>query len=1003
MRNASSLLILVLICLGCKGSSENQRLHLEFHTPPDSARPGVYWYFMDGNLDKQAITADLESMQEAGIGHVVFLEVNVGVPRGKVDFLSPDWQKIFVHAVQEAERLGIRMTMGVGPGWSGSGGPWVRPEQSMQHLVSSSIEVDGPVTVDRALPVPEPRRPYFGERVLTDTLREQWQAFYKDVAVLAFPTPETGARIEDIDEKALVYRAPYSSRPHVKPWLAAPVSPDGDPGPSGIDKENIVDLSASLDGKGRLQWQVPEGKWTIMRFGARNNGAVTRPAPQPGLGFECDKFDTTAFNAHFDEFLGKLLNKAGHSTRHSTSGWTMLHMDSWEMGAQNWTAGFCEEFIRRRGYDPFNWLPVYSGRVVDSRELSERFLWDVRLTAQELVMDYHAGHIKAIARRYGMGLSIEPYDMNPCADLVLGSLADVPMCEFWNEGMGFNTTYSCIEATSIGHVMGRPVVAAEAFTSGWGQEGYISYPANMKNQGDWAFCSGINHFVYHTFAHKPLGEERRPGMTMGGYGVHWDRGQTWWPLVSDYHTYISRCSHLLQQGRTVADILYLTPEGAPHVFRPPASALAGSEILPDRRGYNFDGCAPEMLTELASVEENRIVFPGGASYRLLVLPSTPTMTPELINKIRDLVRAGAIVVGQPPRQSPSLVNYPQCDADVQSAVETLWGSEPSSDLLVNRHYGKGTVYHGKVLAPEDSLGLYPHYDVTAAILQQLDCERDFESDVPLRYTHRRDTDLELYFVSNPSNRPVQAECIFRANGQPELWDPVTGEIRPLAQFRSQGNRTSIPLTFYGHQSYFVVFTKNAEPAEPIQADKNFPDTTLVTTLQGSWEVSFDPQWGGPERITFKRLQDWSTHPEQGIKYYSGIATYEKSFEFSADRNTRFYLQLGTIKGLAEVTCNGKNLGGVWTAPWCIEITGAVKSGTNQLEIKVANLWANRLIGDEQYPDDGIEKGQWPEWILENESRPTDRYAFSTFDFYEADDPLQESGLMGPVNVVAVAE
>ena len=446
--------------------------------------------------------------------------------------------------------------------------------------------------------------------MFTEDLREQWEQYYEDVAVLAFPTVETGSGIEDIEEKALYYRAPYSSRPGVKPFLPAPAGFANTDPASVISLGSIVNLTDRLLPDGKLQWDVPPGKWTIMRFGLRNNGAVTRPAPLPGLGFECDKFDTAAFNDHFDAYIGKLLTKVGRRDNTSGGGWTMLHIDSWEMGAQNWSDAFRDEFARRRGYDPLPYIPTYAGNIVGSLEVSERFLWDMRLTGQELILENHAGHFKRLGRRYGFGLSIEPYDMNPTADLDLGAIADVPMCEFWSQGYGFNTVYSCIESTSIAHVYGRPTVAAEAFTAG-SREAWKLYPGAVKNQGDWAFCMGINRFVYHTFAHKYLGEAMRPGMTMGPYGVHWDRGQTWWPMAAAYHKYVARCQFLLQQGRTVADILYLAPEGAPHVFRPPASALDGEGVLPDRRGYNFDGCSPKSLLDLATVRDHRIVFPGG--------------------------------------------------------------------------------------------------------------------------------------------------------------------------------------------------------------------------------------------------------------------------------------------------------------------------------------------------------------------------------------------------------
>ena len=994
---------------GCtnKRSAPLQQLREGFLNPPDSTRPGVYWYFMDGNISKTAMTADLESMKKAGIGHVVFLEVNVGVPRGPVDFLSEEWQDAFSHAVHEAERLGIDITLGVGPGWTGSGGPWVKPEQSMRHLVASSVDVEGPLQYNAILAKPIPRRPYFGERVFTKELRKQWESYYKDVYVLAFPTPAEGKRIKDSDEKALYYRAPYTSRPGVKPFLPSLAHYPATPSVAAIDKSKIIDLTDRLQPDGRLVWDVPPGKWTIMRFGMRNNGAITRPAPHSGLGFECDKFDTAAFDAHFDKYVGKLLKKVGPRKKGSGGGLTMLHMDSWEMGAQNWTKRFRQEFQARRGYDPLPYLPTYTGRIVGNREISERFLWDVRQTAQELVLENHAEYIKKLAHRYGMGLSIEPYDMNPCADLDLGAVADVPMGEFWSKGFGFNSSFSCIEATSIAHINGLPVVAAESFTAG-SNEAWKLYPAVMKNQGDWAFCTGINRFFYHTFAHKPLGNQYRPGMTMGPYGVHWDRGQTWWPMVSAYHKYISRCSFMLQQGRTVADILYLTPEGAPLVFRPPSSALAENDTIPDRRGYNFDGCSPSMLMANAAVRDHRIVFPGGASYYLLVLPAFETMTPELLAKIEALVKDGATIIGSPPLKSPSLVNYPQCDEKVHAKAEALWGSLNPPKKIMERKYGNGKIYWGGDFSLHDSTELYPHYDATAALLKQLYVSKDFTSSGPVRYTHRTTADADIYFIANRENHKIQANCIFGVKkGTPELWDPLNGEIRLLPDFNRQDDHTVVPMQFEAYQSFFVVFEKEKSAVGKEESSgKNFPEKTVIAEMKGPWNVSFDPKWGGPKKVTFASLEDWTKRPELGIKYYSGTAVYRKTFNLPkghlVNKNEKLYLDLGEVYCMARVRLNGKDLGIVWTAPWQVDITKAVAPKANRLEIEVVNLWPNRLIGDEQFPDDGIQNGKWPEWLLDGKPRTSGRYTFTTKRYYKKDSPLLKSGLLGPVEIVSLA-
>jgi hypothetical protein len=970
-------------------------LKADFINPPDSARPGVYWYFMDGNTTREAMTADLESMKKAGLGYVLFLEVNVGVPRGRVDFLSEEWQNLYVHAVRESERLGIRIILGSGPGWAGSGGPWVKPEQSMMHLVASTTEVKGPSDFNGVLAKPDPKKPFFGEGCLTKELKEIRDRWYQDVVILAYPTPKAANTIADLDEKALYYRAPYSSQPGTKQYLSAPASFPEIPG-SAVDPAKIVDLTKLLQPDGSLKWRVPAGKWTILRFGTRNNGAVTRPAPMPGLGFECDKFDTVAFDAHFDAYIGKLLKKVGPRKSAIGGGWTMIHIDSWEMGSQNWTGDFREQFKKRRGYDPLLYLPTYAGQTVASLELSERFLWDVRQTSQELVIENHAQRFKELGRRNGFSLSIEPYDMNPTADLNLGSVADVPMCEFWTDKFGFNSAFSTIEATSIAHVQGKPVVAAEAFTAdSW--EAWKKYPGNMKDQSDWAFSIGINRFVYHTFAHKPYGDGLKPGVTMGPYGVHWDRGQTWWPMVPAYHKYVSRCSFLLAQGRTVSDILYLTPEGAPQVFRAPASAFEGTEVLPDKRGYSFDGCSPELLNA-ATVRNGKIVFPGEASYSVLVLPDVETMTPELLYKIASLVKAGAVVTGHPPSKSPSLVDYPNCDEKVKLLAADLWGSK---SIIPAR----ATLTTSKNAAGQLATELYPPYDSTAALLHQLGVNPDFKASGSIRYTHRKLADREIYFVSNRTDHPVEEDCLFRDGLlHAELWDAVTGEIRSLHNLTASAEGVSIRMKFDASQSFFVVFNKSEE-AGPIDADakKDFPDEQSLLTLEGPWTLAFDAAWGGPENVVFESLTDWATRPEEGIRHYSGIATYCKTFDLpESDQSIKgsdLFLDLGIVKNLARVRLNDKDLGVVWTAPWQVKISGPVKKKNNKLEIEIANLWANRLIGDEAMPDDGVKDGKWPEWLLNGTPRPSGRFTFTTHHFYKKNDSLFESGLLGPVRVV----
>jgi hypothetical protein len=593
--------------------------------------------------------------------------------------------------------------------------------------------------------------------------------------------------------------------------------------------------------------------------------------------------------------------------------------------------------------------------------------------------------------------------MNPTADLELGAIADIPMCEFWSKNYGFNSSFSCIEATSIAHINGIAEVRAEAFTAEK-NEGWKQYPVSMKDQVDLDFATGINRFVYHTFQHQFLADTLLPGATMGPYGIHWDRGQTWWPMVESYHQYIKRCQFILQQGRTVADILYLTPEGAPHVFRPPASAMTDDVFLPDRRGFNFDGCSPSQLYN-ASVRDHKIVFPGGASYRLLILPFVKTMTPALLQKVRSLVSDGATIIGLPPVKSPGLTGFPICDVKVQSVAKDLWGGLNTPERQTVRKYGKGKIVWGGGFSIKKAEDLYPLYEATSEFLKQIGVSEDFKTSGPIRYTHRTTPELDIYFVSNRTDTQIGTDCSFRSDrGAVELWDPVTGKIRKLSQFSLQSGIITLPLKFDSFQSFFIVFRKDVSVAS--SRIKNFPEKTEIARISGSWQVSFDPKWGGPERVSFDSLTDWTTRAEEGIKYYSGTALYRKIFDFSKansqDKNAHFYLNLGEVKNLARIRLNGQDLGVVWTAPWSVDITGAVKESGNVLEIEIVNLWPNRLIGDEKLSDDGIQGGKWPEWLLNGQKRTSGRYTFTTFKHYTKDSPLLKSGLIGPVTILKEA-
>lgn len=1074
-----------------------------FANPPDTARPQTYWFVMDGNLNREGITADMEAIKRVGMGGVLFMEVDVGIPKGPVKFMSPPWRELFKHANAEAARLGLEITMPASPGWTGSGGPWVTPEQSMQKLVLSETAVAGPKKFDAMLARPP---------VVAN--------YYRDVAVYAFPTPPQDYRIEDIQEKALYQRGHFSSERGVKQLLPmagkyAMLAPE-----QVIASKRIVDLTAQMDATGQLGWDVPAGNWTILRLGHTSTGANTRPAPEPGVGLECDKLDRAALKAHFDDFLGKLMADLGSLTGKSL---VSLHIDSWEMGPQNWTARFPEEFQRRRGYSPLPFLPVMTGRVIDSLDVSERFLWDLRQTVLELITENHSGYLAELARERGMRLSIEPYDGTPCDDMIYGSRADVPMGEFWRDT--FSTWFSCAQASSIGHTYGKRIIQAEAYTSGDGER-WLAHPASLKALGDWAFCEGINRFVFHRYAHQPW-LDRFPGMTMGPYGIHYERTQTWWDQSTAWIQYLTRCQFLLQQGLFVSDIAYLNPQASPHVFRQPPSAVRGTP--PERLGYSFDAMTPEALLTRVSVKDGRLVLPDGMSYRILVLPRFQTMTPALLRKIRDLVAAGATVVGPRPIKSPSLAGYPGVDEEVKQLAEEVWGSgrvvaatafedngtvtaesknilgqakwiwhkegnpaarapvgtryfrrvvdidagkriesarvamtaDNSFELSVNgRRAGAGDNFHevddldvaalvkpgantlavvgvngGDAPNPAGIIGLlsirfadgstlkiptdatwesatdmtgswqlamelgtvgmapwgtpdkpgvpadlYPDYKSLVEVLAKGGVSPDFESAQPLRYIHRRDVDADIYFVSNGREAVVATDCTFRVSGRlPEIWDPVTGARRVAAAFTQEGGRTTVPLQFESAGSLFVIFRK---PTDVGQATgQNFPAFKAIQEIAGPWTVRFDPKWGGPESIAFDALGDWSKRAEEGIRHYSGTAVYAKTFTASSAKDQRVYLDLGRVEVMAQIQLNGRDLGIVWKTPYRVDITDVLKTGDNALEVRVVNLWPNRLIGDQSLPQDK-------------------RFTRTTWNPFKKDSPLLPSGLMGPITIQA---
>ncbi len=718
-----------------------------------------------------------------------------------------------------------------------------------------------------------------------------------------------------------------------------------------VDPGGAIDLTGQVGTDGRLRWDVPEGHWTILRLGRTWTGGFVQPA-SAGSAPEVDKMDRAAVEHHFRAFLGELLKDIGGHAGRTLVG---VEMDSWECGSSNWTPRMLEEFRRRRGYDAWPWLPVLAGRVVGDAERSDRFLFDYRRTISELIADGIYSHYRSLLAPHGIGLWAEALgptiqrgriqfeqvaDALQCKDRV-----DVPMGEFWVDPPRHGEpALDTKEAAAAAHIYGQRIAAAEAFTA-FPHVGWNDYPAMMKSLGDLHYCLGVNLFLLSESVHQPW-PDRYPGVTLGPWGTHFQWTTTWYRYCAPWFTYMARCQYLLQQGQYVADLCYYLGEDTP------IRLWEGSLKPKPPAGYDYDACTAEALLQRMEVKDGRVVVPGGMSYRLLVLSDSRRMTPEVARKLKQLVAGGAKVLGDKPANSPSLADYPRCDGEVRRISGELWDG--------------GRVIAGR--SPEEVLradGILPDFEPLGA--------------AKLAYIHRVAGGAHIYFVSNQDTGAVAAECAFRVSGkQPEIWDPMTGERRDAPDYRQAGGRTVVPLEFAAAQSYFVVFRAAPKPAAPGRG--NFPKYDALMELRGPWTVRFDPKWGGPGGVTFDELQDWTTRREEGVKYYSGTATYEKAFDLP-EAGRRLLLDLGEVNHIAEVRLNGKAAGVAWAAPWRVDITEAAKTGRNVLEIDVANLWVNRLVRDSGLPEN-------------------QRLTWTTHNPYKPDSPLVRSGLIGPVRVIA---
>lgn len=1320
-------------------------LEQAFRNPPASAGPHNWWHWMNGNISEIGITRDLEAMKRVGVKAFHIFQVGSGVPKGPVDYGSPEHIRLLKHAAREADRLGLGFAMANGPGWSSSGGPWITPELSMQVLTWSETRVAGGQLVNTMLPQPATKLNYYrdamvlafpaqsGEsRPMHELLRsvtsssgpveaklfadgdpstfaevrpaaagqsaylqlefaEPFEARsitlssaavpaggsptdfeFRSAPPMSLEASDDGAQFRKICEIAVgiepffgtgeesnivlvrelqpisvnfaATRAKFfrlvspkarrfselrlSGACRIPDWTSkanfrgaenpslptsAAAAPVKTPVGPVIDPASVLDISQYMDHQGRLNWQAPAGNWTVLRIGHTTTGTHNEPAPDGGLGLECDKFSKAAYDFHFNHFFGNLFDVIAPLAAKGMAGVTI---DSYEVGLQNWTAEFPQEFQKRRGYDLRKYMPAMFGRVVASAEESDRFLWDIRKTHAELMEENYYGRFAENCHQHGMKAFFEPYDPGNFDEMAAGAYADMVMGEFWL-GLGEDNYRPVKLAASVAHVNGKRVIAAESFTS---TTRWLEYPYCMKTLGDFMYTQGLNQYVFHRYCHQPH-PDVLPGMTMGPWGWHWERTNTWFEKSVGWLQYVSRCQTTLRQGMFVADLLYFTGENSPQVVPRPAQLTP-----PPPPGHDWDTIDADTIKKRLEIENGRIALPDGMSYRVLVLRNEKKLSLGVLSRISELVKQGMWLVGPKPEQSPSLSDN---EEELRRIAGEVWG-DLNGTTVTERTCGNGRVFWGQPMR---------------AVLDKLDVKPDFEftakaADAPINYLHRRVGEVEVYFVANRRRQSEELVCTFRVEGkQPEVWNPVTGEIAPVATYEIADGRTRVPVHLDPAGSMFVVFrspagarrlesiakdgatlvatqpfpapppgrhrdvtnnftvsvwvkpdldatlpkvgesvagffdflaaacyivyppageevygaghaacgfnagrngfalyeraTGNPTPVlsvhvplagwthlavvykegipsvyvngkqagqgkssgkkvhpglgEAYQSDGDFPyvgdmsepelfnealseariqqlaaagipnpeeppaveptggakpellfwqdgsyslrdsegrsSSVQVSGLgkpvdiKGPWRVTFPPNLGAPPEITLPELTSLHRHPETGVKYFSGTVTYTKRFSVPASAKTggkRLYLDLGRVEVIADVKLNGKKIGNVWTFPYRLDITDVVRSGDNDLEIQVANLWPNRLIGDEQLPPEYEYGGGgfWnfsgpgmgsitkiPDWFAQGKPKPpSQRVTFCTWRHYNKDEPLLESGLIGPVRL-----
>ncbi len=919
------------------GNNTGSILEQQFIKPPREAQQFTYWMWLGTVNPKECITRDLEEFKAKGIVGVLIYPSSLGpvwYPEHKAVLEGKEYRKVKTNEYggRSAERPSDRIEF-----WSDENLVALR----YAAKEANRLGIDLGVAIGTGAP-----REYvsneFSQQVIDWSVATfQGPGLFEQT----LPTPKgIGKGKEDA-----IYGEPYH-RDIVT--LAFPDKPQ-------IKVEEVINISDKIDTKGRARWDAPKGNWVIMRFiqvptMTNNNRTVI-----------LDGLSTEAMDKGWAVTVERLLSKM---TKDERNGLKFIEEDSWEAGHPTWTKTFPEEFKKRRGYDLLPYLPALAGRVIGDDLLTEQIVQDHQLTIDDLIADNHYAYRKKLANKEGFAFYAEAAgpNMKEGEGIKNSSRVDVAMAEFWAPSAhrsSFERRYLLRETASSNHIYGKKITQCESFTSvgpHWEET-----PFSLKATADQAFCDGLNRVMFHT-ASLSASMKAKPGYTMWA-GTHYEPGMTWWNQTPAFNTYLARCSYLLQQGFFAADVLFYQGEksGYTHVLKTVFPTLG--------EGYDYDHCNTEVLLTRLSVKNGRIVLPDGMSYSVLVLPDDKPMQLSALKKIASLIKAGATVIGPRPTEMFGKSLKPVDIIKFEELQKSLWGDAANKKAIENT-IGSGRLVWGKT---------------ARQVLNELGKKPDFsyqgQSDAgTIDWIHRTMADgTEIYYVTSRWETPEKITCTFRVNGkQPELWNPVTGEILNVTAFSQENNHTVLPLEFDPCGSVFVIFRKPIGKEVGGSTAVNYPIYKPLVKIDGAWDVSFDPKWGGPAKIRFDELTDWTKHSNEGIKFYSGTAKYRNTFTLPVNLNKKgnLILDLGEVRELAEVWVNGKNLGVVWTKPFRVDISSAVKVGMNEIEVSVINLWPNRLIGDA-----GLSKDK--------------RFTETNMRKFVATSPLLSSGLLGPVQIL----